>query len=177
MEEQEFYEKVGMLMERDLDLLASLGFKNDAGNGEFDTDKLGEMVRFCEEHPEYHIVTVVDTDGTTSYLNTVAFVNRMGYYLANGDKDESLFTDIPRYDEEEKQVARQAKEYLKKHGVWLSWKFSTDDPPTQEVEEFLLNLEGDFFDLGDAEAIVFEQAIDVIESEWGLDDEEEEGEE
>ena len=93
---EEFYKQVGMLMEGDLDLLASLGFGKDAANsnGMFDTEKLSDLTQFCEKHPDYHIVTVVDTDGDTAYLNTVAFVNRLGYYLANGDKDESLFADI-----------------------------------------------------------------------------------
>ena len=31
-------------------------------------------------------------DGNLLYLNKVAYVNRIGYYLADGDKDEALFT-------------------------------------------------------------------------------------
>ncbi len=141
----------------------------------FDTDKLGELVQFCEKNPEYHVVTVVDTDGDTSYLNTVVFVNRMGYYLANGDKDESLFTDIPRYTAEEKRVAREAKEYLDKHGVCLSWDFYEEHPPTPEVKEFLLAWHDDIFDPSSGEEAVVENAVESLEINW-LHDEEEEGE-
>ena len=96
MPEDAFYERVGMLIEDDLDILRMNGFKEGdfETNGMFDTDKLGELMQFCETHPEYHIITDVDAEGHTIYYNRIAYVNRMGYYLANGDKDKSLFCDV-----------------------------------------------------------------------------------
>ena len=93
---EEFCERVGMLMDDDLDVLATNGFKEGdfESNGMFDTDKLGALLQFCETHPEYHIVTLVDYDDHSIYLNEIAYVNRMGYYLANGDEDDSLFCDL-----------------------------------------------------------------------------------
>jgi hypothetical protein len=92
---RDFEERVGMLIEDDLERLEALGFGEDMveDNGMFETWWLGELQAFCKAHPEYHIVTAADgDDGNLLYLNTVAYVNRIGYYLADGDKDETLFT-------------------------------------------------------------------------------------
>ena len=78
------------------------------------------------------------------------------------------------YTAEEKRLARQAKEYLDKHGVCLSWDFYEDHPPTPEVKEFILALE-DIIDPSYGEEAVLENAIDTIEMEW-LDGEDEEEE-
>jgi hypothetical protein len=92
-----------MLMEDDLDLLHSLGFGKDAvdDNGMFETDTLKELTQFCDTHPEYHIVTMVRGDGGWVYLNRVAFVNRLAYYLANGDKDDTLFAEAESDDDDD----------------------------------------------------------------------------
>jgi len=73
------------------------------------------------------------------------------------------------YTEAEKQVARQAREYLKEHGICMTWHFCEDNPPTKEVEEFFLAMEGDIFDVNAGEEIVLERAVETIEMEW-LDD-------
>jgi hypothetical protein len=88
-----FYERVGLLIEDDLDRLEALGFGEDMveDNGMFDTDRLRALEQFCKSHPGYHIVTLIEEDGELIYVNRVAFANRYGYYLADGDMDETLF--------------------------------------------------------------------------------------
>ena len=72
-----FARAVGMLIEGDLERLKALGFTKDdfQDNGCFDTSKLPDLVAFCEQHPEYHIVTQCDN----CYSNDVRWVNRLGY--------------------------------------------------------------------------------------------------
>jgi hypothetical protein len=85
--------------------------------------------------------------------------------------DSIMSNEVVGYTAAEKQVARQARQYLKEHGICLTWQFREDHPPSKEVEDFLWAMESDFFDVDEAECVVLERAIDVIEMEW-LDDEE-----
>lgn len=87
----EFAKAVGLLMEDDVDRLRALGFSPD-DNGSFETDKLPDLVAFCEKHPDYHIVTLCDE----GYCNDVRWVNRQLYYLADGSKDPELHVDACR---------------------------------------------------------------------------------
>ena len=82
-----FAKAVG-LIEDDLERLEALGFLKGEfeDSGIFDTDMLRELAAFCEEHPEYHIVTQCDE----GYYNKVRSVNRICYYLADGSQDPGL---------------------------------------------------------------------------------------
>ena len=81
----EFAEAVG-LIEDDLERLEALGLTGFEENGSFGTDKLPKLQAFCDQHPEYHIVTRCD-DG---YVNQVRSVNQLCYYLADGSQDLEL---------------------------------------------------------------------------------------
>ena len=61
--------------------------------------------------------------------------------------------ELVKYTESEKQVARQAREYLNQHGICMAWQFYEDNPPSKEVAEFLLAMEGDIFDVDAAEIL------------------------
>ena len=62
-------------------------------NGSFDLDQLETLKKLCLKHPELHIVT--DTSDFDSLPNghgitmdnSIRFVNRLSYYLANKSKD------------------------------------------------------------------------------------------
>lgn len=67
------------------------------------------------------------------------------------------------YTAKESQLPRQVQEYLVQHGVWLSWHFHDDTPPTQEVKQYLEEIADALFDLDGAEEIVVNRAIELID--------------
>ena len=83
----EFVRAVGLIEDR-LERLKVLGFStNDFDdNGGFDTSSLPKLAALCEKHPEYHIVTQCDE----GYYNQVRFVNRLRYFLADGNTAPEL---------------------------------------------------------------------------------------
>lgn len=83
-----------------------------------------------------------------------------------------MSSEIIGYTAEEKQVAREAIEYLNEWGISLSWNFN--EPPSKKVEEFLFEMASDFFDVGEAECTVVNNAVEQIEMEWLADDEDNE---
>jgi hypothetical protein len=93
----DLFKHVGMMIGDDADRLEALGFGKDAveSKGMFDSDMLPVLREFCKSHPNFHIVTLVeDDDGeATIYVNRAAFANRLGYYLADGDKNDTLWEE------------------------------------------------------------------------------------
>ena len=87
----EFAKAVGLIEDR-LERLEALGFSTDDfdDDGRFDTRSLPKLAAFCEEHPEYHIVTQCDE----GYYNTVRFVNRLCYFLADGSNAPELCVEV-----------------------------------------------------------------------------------
>ncbi len=87
-----FARAVGLV--EDSERLEALGFprRDFDDNGRFATDRLPKLLAFCEQHPEYHIVTQCDE----CYSNQVRFVNRLCYFLADGSKDLDLYIDACR---------------------------------------------------------------------------------
>lgn len=83
----EFVRAVGLIEDR-LERLKVLGFStNDFDdNGGFDTSSLPKLAALCEKHPEYHIVTQCNK----GYYNQVRFVNRLRYFLADGNTAPEL---------------------------------------------------------------------------------------
>jgi len=57
----------------------------------FGSEQLHELQTFCQDFPQYHIITQVDGDnGECMYVNSIAYVNRNYYLIGNGSKDEDL---------------------------------------------------------------------------------------
>lgn len=68
-------------------MLEALALHPSTRKGMFQPEQLPELLSFCEENPEYHIISVV---------NQLMFVNKMKdngivFYLGNGDKTENLY--------------------------------------------------------------------------------------
>ena len=91
----------------------------------------------------------------------------------------SVDANAERYTAKEKQVAMQARDYLKKHKMWMSetsWQFDKNALPSKEVakfvKKFLLAWAADIFDTKEIEEMFLENAIELIESEWSLDHDE-----
>ncbi|MBX3397094.1 MAG: hypothetical protein KF873_00010 [Gemmataceae bacterium] len=91
-----FAEFVGLL---DGESVRTLGLRpDDAVSGRFEIDRLEELTNFVRENSAYHIVTETsdsdDFDGGRgcSMDNEVRFVNRLGFFLADGSTaDAHLF--------------------------------------------------------------------------------------
>lgn len=112
-------------------------------------------------------------DSGRSRVPSVIFCDRRAEAGINNHvigENSIMSNEVVGYTAAEKQVARQARQYLKEHGICLTWQFREEYPPSKEVEEFLWAMESDFFDVDEAECVVLERAIDTIEMEW-LDDE------
>jgi hypothetical protein len=66
--------------------LEALGLEAHDHSGSFFSHDLPELIAFCREHPEYHIVTC---DGPGRRVNRL--IHGKSYYmLANGDPDPAL---------------------------------------------------------------------------------------
>ncbi len=111
----EFAEKVGIV---DADGLEKLGFKNDNDN-RICTSRLQELKEFVSklntqsiqfikgaESKRYHIATDLDASDLEEYdddderlsvatciANEIHFVNRMDYFLCDGDADSKLYLE------------------------------------------------------------------------------------
>ena len=52
--------------------------------------------KFLRTHPEFHIATVVDDgENMLTIENRLCLVNRIGYYLCNGDRNQTLILEEP----------------------------------------------------------------------------------
>lgn len=77
-----------------LTLSSGIKFSED---GRFETEdvrKLHTLVSTLNMKPgnNYHIITMVDTDdGNIAYDNKTRIVNRVGYFVGNGRRDEAVF--------------------------------------------------------------------------------------
>ena len=103
-----FAEFVGIL---DGDRVQLLGLEPNDACGRFDVNRLKELSKFVIENPSYHIVTETsDSDDFESGRgcsmdNEVRFVNRMGFYLADGSTvDAHLFEEDEPDDTETDDV-------------------------------------------------------------------------
>jgi len=108
-----FDKKIGLLEEEDL---IALGWDADNGNRICYSkhEELWDFIEFLNAIPDgerYHIATDLDScdieenfreeNGLTeddlvagdSIVNTIAFVNRMDYYLCNGDSNDELYLE------------------------------------------------------------------------------------
>jgi len=83
-------------------------------------------------------------------------------------QEKTEVTEMTKVDE--KQVAAQAKEYLQKYGVCLSWDFYEENPPSQVVREFLMSRGDELIDPSCGEQEVVDYAVDLIELDWLADD-------
>ena len=63
-----------------------LGFKTESYGGSFRARRLPELVAFCAENPEYHIITYTDLGRIANKY----VPDKDLYMLANGDKNPSL---------------------------------------------------------------------------------------
>jgi len=108
----EFVSRVGLLRPFDVDSdgskekellesrLTAFGLTPCHSNGLFETYQLQELGRFVHEYPEYHIVTDIDDGEYSSLVNSVSFVNRMGYYLAHKETTPLLCTsELNEYED------------------------------------------------------------------------------
>jgi len=97
---EEFAKFVGLLGENaDWE---SIGIIPDNGSY-FSTDRLQELRDFVSKNPEYHIVTLTsdgDDDNSTTFDNTIRFVNRIEYCLANGSKENAFLSEPSEPSEE-----------------------------------------------------------------------------
>lgn len=66
------------------------------------------------------------------------------------------------YTAAETKLPRQVRKYLEQHGVWLTWHFHEDHPPTREVKDYIQEIADTLFDLSEAEEIVVDRAIDLM---------------
>ena len=89
---EEFAEAVGSIDVRRWERLKTLGSLTDDFDdaGRFDTRSLPKLTAFCQQHPEFHIVTHCDE----GYFNLVRFVNRICYFLADGNKAPDLCVEV-----------------------------------------------------------------------------------
>lgn len=105
----QFAEFVGLL---DGVRVRTLGLEPDDYNcGRFNIHRLQELTRFVSENPAYHIVTETsDSDDFESgrgcsMVNEVRFVNRLGFFLADGSTaDAHLFEEDEPDDSESDDV-------------------------------------------------------------------------
>lgn len=99
-----FAEFVGLL---DGDRVRTLGLRpDDTGCGRFELDRLEELTKFVRENPAYHIVTETsdsddfDSGRGCSMDNEIRFVNRLGYFLADGSTADAHLFEIDEADDE-----------------------------------------------------------------------------
>ena len=79
-----FYDRTGIIV--DYQEIEWLGFNLDNFVGMFGQEDLAALLKFCEENPEYHIVS--NTELGRSINKYVP--DRKIYQLANGDKNPNL---------------------------------------------------------------------------------------
>lgn len=84
---QEFMNKTGMVM--GFIRVRRLGFNADTIAGSFRPDSMEEVLDFCAQSSQFHIV---------SYLGEGVFINRYDekgglFFLANGDRDPNFMLD------------------------------------------------------------------------------------
>jgi len=84
-----FMRRTGVIS--DYDELFALGLFHDSILGGFYRDNVDELRMFCSQHPEYHIVSVVNAN---CYLNRFA-PGAVSFYLADGDTNKRLVLTAP----------------------------------------------------------------------------------
>ena len=80
-----FYRRVGIILNHD-GQLERLGFKLEYVSGGFGPSWIGELLEFCAQNPEYHIVTMT----IPGRLENRYVPGRNLHHLANGDKNPCL---------------------------------------------------------------------------------------
>jgi hypothetical protein len=84
----EFQRRVDTLWEPDYEELELEEFPTTVGGG-FAPWRVEEFLRLARLHPEFHIVTCIDTD---LFINSFVW-GALTYYLAQGDADPKLVHD------------------------------------------------------------------------------------
>lgn len=89
-----FAKKVGLIESADVlkKIGAPAGFDEDDGAWAATSKTKEDLLNFIDKNPTYHVVTQLDMeDDVIAYENRLATVNRLAYYLADGDKSEDLY--------------------------------------------------------------------------------------